>query len=87
MKGTLRFIPALAVMLAAVLSLGVCASADALPRETVGFDYSRQEARGRLIAKSKPNRRKTPARGLPGGCCFSHAVYARLSSRAVLHMT
>lgn len=44
MKGTLRFIPALAVMLAAVLSLGVCASADALPRETVGFDYSRQEA-------------------------------------------
>lgn len=43
-KGTLRFIPALAVMLAAVLSLGVCASADALPRETVGFDYSRQEA-------------------------------------------
>lgn len=44
MKGILRFIPALAVMLAAVLSLGVCASADALPRETVGFDYSRQEA-------------------------------------------
>ena len=41
MKGILRFIPALAVMLAAVLSLGVCASADALPRETVGFDYSR----------------------------------------------
>lgn len=44
MKGILRFIPALAVMLAAVLSLGICASADALPRETVGFDYSRQEA-------------------------------------------
>lgn len=44
MKRILRFIPALAVMLAAVLSLGICASADALPRETVGFDYSRQEA-------------------------------------------
>lgn len=38
MKRVLRFIPALAVMLAAVLSLGICASADALPRETVGFD-------------------------------------------------
>lgn len=44
MKRILRFIPALAVMLAAVLSLGICASADTLPRETVGFDYSRQEA-------------------------------------------
>ena len=41
MRKAFRLLLALAVMLTVVLGLGVCASADALPRETVGFDYSR----------------------------------------------
>ena len=44
MRKAFRLILALAVMLTVVLSLGVCASADDLPREKVGFGFGMPEA-------------------------------------------
>lgn len=44
MRKAFRLILALAVMLTVVLGLGVCASADSLPREKVGYGFGMPEA-------------------------------------------
>lgn len=44
MRKAFRLLLALAVMLTVVLGLGVCASADGLPREKVGYGFGMPEA-------------------------------------------